>query len=395
VRVPADAGKDKARVTVSFPAWKEGKVAPATFDVRIVEEAPAAKKKSPAAGPSWVGRHCPGRLPLGTVRVGATVEASFVVYEKADDPKKVPLTAEAPPFIKVLDRSVIDRDVSDGSDWVKGAGGIVVFGIDTGKAGAFEGEVKVKLGTVTARVPVSVVVKPADPAAVKLLVVESPFAAFSTSDARDFKDWTDLVAQAGWDVSYLTVARGKPVFRGLDLSRFDVVLLSPGGLLEGSADDLKRVRAFAERGGRLVVAANRFFSGSVGAANKVLEGYGLKMLDAEAPIGHNEAILDRKAFAPEVIKAGIGSARFFRASPVAVRDPGRARVLVRAAGVGGPGDGFVAAAKAGRGEVVALGQSLWWGWVSGEQARRTDNAGLLRLVLTPGGKKKEGGPGGP
>jgi hypothetical protein len=35
VRVPAGAGKGKGKVTLSFPAWKEGKVAPATFEVSI------------------------------------------------------------------------------------------------------------------------------------------------------------------------------------------------------------------------------------------------------------------------------------------------------------------------------------------------------------------------
>ena len=44
MRVPKDAGKGKARVTLSFGAWKEGKVAPATFEVPIVDEEPKAKK---------------------------------------------------------------------------------------------------------------------------------------------------------------------------------------------------------------------------------------------------------------------------------------------------------------------------------------------------------------
>jgi hypothetical protein len=42
VRVEEEAGK--AKVTVSFDAWKEGKVAPATFEVPIVDEGPRAKK---------------------------------------------------------------------------------------------------------------------------------------------------------------------------------------------------------------------------------------------------------------------------------------------------------------------------------------------------------------
>ena len=37
VRVPDEAGNGKAKVTVSFPEWKEGKVAPATFEVPVVD----------------------------------------------------------------------------------------------------------------------------------------------------------------------------------------------------------------------------------------------------------------------------------------------------------------------------------------------------------------------
>lgn len=387
MRVPANAGKGNAKVTVAFPAWKEGQVVPATFSVSVTDAAPPAEKKPAAAAPSWIGRPSPDRLPLGTVRVGATVEASLIVYEKTDDPKKATLTVGAPEFIKVLDKSVIERDVFDGYGFVKGVGGLVVVGIDTGKAGAFEGKMTIKLGTVTAQVPISVAVKRAEPAAIKLLVVETPFAAMSTNDAGIFKDWTDLVSAAGWDVSYLTIARGKPVLRDLDLSKFDAVLLAPGGLLEASADDIKRVRVFVERGGRLVVAANHFYVGSVEAANKVLDGYGLKMLDAEGSINANEVILDQKAFGPEIIQAGIRSARFHRASPVVITDAKRARVLVKAAGVGGPDDGFVADTKAGKGEVLVLGESLWWSWISAEQTRGNDNAKLLRLLLTPAAQK--------
>jgi hypothetical protein len=36
VRVPGEAGEGKAKVTLSFAAWKEGKVAPATAEVPVV-----------------------------------------------------------------------------------------------------------------------------------------------------------------------------------------------------------------------------------------------------------------------------------------------------------------------------------------------------------------------
>jgi hypothetical protein len=37
VRVPKEAGKGKARVTLSFSDWKQGRVEPATFEVPTVD----------------------------------------------------------------------------------------------------------------------------------------------------------------------------------------------------------------------------------------------------------------------------------------------------------------------------------------------------------------------
>jgi hypothetical protein len=43
VRVPDEAGLGKAKVTFSFNAWKEGKVAASTVELPVVE--PKADKK--------------------------------------------------------------------------------------------------------------------------------------------------------------------------------------------------------------------------------------------------------------------------------------------------------------------------------------------------------------
>jgi hypothetical protein len=37
VGVPSEAGNGKAKITLSIPDWKESKIAPATFDVPIVD----------------------------------------------------------------------------------------------------------------------------------------------------------------------------------------------------------------------------------------------------------------------------------------------------------------------------------------------------------------------
>jgi hypothetical protein len=44
VRVPEEAGSDKAKVTLKFSDWKEGNVAPASYHVPIVDGQPEAKK---------------------------------------------------------------------------------------------------------------------------------------------------------------------------------------------------------------------------------------------------------------------------------------------------------------------------------------------------------------
>jgi hypothetical protein len=45
VRVPEEAGVGKARVRLSFPDWKEGHVAPATFEVPVVDRGSKAEAR--------------------------------------------------------------------------------------------------------------------------------------------------------------------------------------------------------------------------------------------------------------------------------------------------------------------------------------------------------------
>jgi protocatechuate 3,4-dioxygenase beta subunit len=47
VRVPSEAGHGKAKVTLSFPDWKDGNVTPATYEVPIVGVEPEAEEKTP------------------------------------------------------------------------------------------------------------------------------------------------------------------------------------------------------------------------------------------------------------------------------------------------------------------------------------------------------------
>jgi hypothetical protein len=44
VRVPAEAKLGKVKVTYSFGSWKEGRVAPSTWEYNVVEPEPENKK---------------------------------------------------------------------------------------------------------------------------------------------------------------------------------------------------------------------------------------------------------------------------------------------------------------------------------------------------------------
>jgi hypothetical protein len=49
VRVPSEAGKGKAKVTLSFPDWKDAEVAPATYEVPVIDPEPKAVSTAESA----------------------------------------------------------------------------------------------------------------------------------------------------------------------------------------------------------------------------------------------------------------------------------------------------------------------------------------------------------
>jgi hypothetical protein len=45
VRVPEEAGSGKVKLALSFPGWKEEKVAPATCDILLAEPPPEKRPR--------------------------------------------------------------------------------------------------------------------------------------------------------------------------------------------------------------------------------------------------------------------------------------------------------------------------------------------------------------
>jgi hypothetical protein len=331
----------------------------------------------PAHGQVKIGNVQPDRLVFGKVHTGAVVEGSFLVYAAPGVAKQAKFEVTAPPFVKILHKDTDDKDT-------RVLRGTVEFALDTTRAGEFSGAFAVTLNGTSVRVPVSASVKPRRAGLLRLLVVPTPFQCFSTNDGGHFKQWTDLVAAAPWDVHYLLTYRDKkPVLRDLSLADFGAVLLGPEGVFWMQPVDLKRLRAYVEEGGCVLVMANYFFRGTVEKANTLLTHYGIEMADTEALIGGGaDVTIEKDALDAQVVKAGIEKVTFFRASPITATNPRLAKVLVKSAHIGRSGDGFVASANAGNGKIYAIGQSLWWDWVSRRRDPHGGNAKLLGWVLT-------------
>jgi hypothetical protein len=327
------------------------------------------------------GKAQPDRLTLGSVRIGATVEASVRIFEVGADTAGVQLQIDPPPFLRVKQTqlgtqtygtlgtySVCDISVS----------------VNTAQPGAYSAPLCVQVGTQRVEIPVTVDISPREADETRLLVVETPFQRFSTADATLFVPWLELVKKAKLDCHYLESERNQPVLRDLDLSAFDVILLGESGLVWAQEADIAKLKKFIGDGGRVVVTANYFFRGTVAKANELLVPCGLRMTDAE-PQGIDLIEVRTFGIFEHVLTKDVRTVRFHRPSLVTVLDEQRGKILVAASDE--PKEGFVAVAGSGKGEIVAVGTSLWWNWIASAQESGFDNALLLKNLLTKARKQ--------
>jgi hypothetical protein len=325
-----------------------------------------------AADPSI--RIQPDRLSIGQVRVGARVEASILVGQRDADNAVSDVDVKLPSFLTLTE---MFRDFH--RNW------IVFVTFKTMRPGKYEDHIKVYLGTGTAEIPVTAEVLSQETGLTSVLMVETPFHAHSTKNGTIFQAWVEVVRCAKLDINYLVCSRGDglepvdEVLKDVELSGFDVVLLADGGLYRIQQADLNKLTTFIEEGGRVIVAADSFLVPSVLKANKLLECYGLKMVNEE-PRGRREWELNSTHLATHSFTKSITNLRFFRPSPISVIDEHQAKIIVSAPPY--PGQGFVAMAKVGKGEVVAIGQSLWWAWIGAAEAKDFDNSLLLQQLIT-------------
>ena len=335
-----------------------------------------------AAAEPVAGNAQPDRIDFGKIFVGATVEASARIFFERNDATGSSADVHAPPFVQILRTQFGTQNYGN-----RGTHRVcdVFMAIDTSAAGELKGDVEVEVGGNRVRLPVAARVAEPKGDERKVLIAETPFQRSATDDASLFDPWLKLVNDAGLNVSCLEVEPEKPVFRDLDLANFDVVLLAGTGLMNVALPDHKKLKRYVYDGGRLILTANYFFRGTVEKTNKIVQYYALDLTDEEPPPGNNLVEVGPEQLATHRLTAGVARLKFFRPSPVALQPADRGAILVAAPPF--PGKGLVALGGAGRGEIVVLGDSLWWNWLGSPQTAGADNAVLLKnLMVEPCGR---------
>ncbi len=324
-----------------------------------------------------VGSFQPDALSVGNVRVGATVEASVRIFGPGNDTVGIAVKTQPPRFVRVMETRLATQKFGNVEPSVICD---VIISMDTSRAGEYSDKMKVQIGEIEVEVPVAASILEQEAGLSRVLIVETPFHRHSASDASIFDPWLELVKSAKLDVHYLEVDGTRPVLRELDMSNFDVVLLAGAGLHFAREGDIEKLKKFVAMGGRVVIAANRFMSGSVAKANEFVVPLGLTMTDVEPRGQYPVFEVEGEQILKHKLTAGVGTLRFQRPSPVAVNDEKKGKILVASAAF--PDAGIIAVAEADRGQVVVLGISLWWNWIASKDEAGADNARLLQNLLS-------------
>ena len=208
----------------------------------------------------------------------------------------------------------------------------VTLALDTKSAGRRTGNVKARVGDQEASVPVVASVAAREPGRTKVLVISGGFGTYS--DRPDYyQPWFDLVREAKLDVSYMdsqSVPVGRPPVPGdgwalpEELSRYDVILLADGGVVDLNVNTSQLLTQLASSGKRVIVTASPAMGDTVLQANRILAPLGMHMddLDFESPEPGYPRIETAKLEADELLQ-GVTKLTALRPAPIQIRRPGK------------------------------------------------------------------------
>ncbi len=324
-------------------------------------------------------RRMPDAVLLGEIQQQSTVEAG-VGFTAPDAVVKLQTPSIVlPPFLRLI------RQTGEAED--QGVRFTVRFALDTSRTGTFRGPIRFRSGLVVSEIPVEATVVTEDPSKPRVLILDTPWTPVGFDDGSLIRPWLDVVRQSGATVDYRWLRETGNYEPLPPLARHDTVLVSGDSLSSLSTAEIDQLLAFARDGGRLLVFANRFFVGSVQAANRLTATTGLRWRDIEPTrtIGPDTPPMERWTFHCEgsdvrshPLTEGVRSVHAVRPSPIQISGT-NAVALVKLTGQ--TNAALAAIRPLGKGEVVGVGLTLWAAWPLEEQARTADSARFLANLL--------------
>lgn len=324
-------------------------------------------------------RRMPDAVLLGEFQRDSTVEAA-VGFTAPDAVVQLQTPSIVlPPFLRLI------RQTANAED--QGIRFTVRFALDTSRTGTFRAPIRFRSGLVVSEIPVEAIVIAEDPSKPRVLILDTPWTPVGFDDGSLIRPWLDVVRQSGANVDYRwlrEVGNYEPL---PPLARHDTVLVSGDSLSSFSTAEIDQLLSFAQDGGRLLVFANRFFVGSVQAANRLASTTGMRWRDVEPtrPIGPDTPPMERWTFhcegadvLPHPLTEGIRSVHAVRPSPIQIS---RTNALALVKLTGQTNAALAAISPLGKGDVVGVGLTLWAAWPLEEQARKADSARFLANLL--------------
>lgn len=322
----------------------------------------------------------PPEIHVGKVRVGSQIEGSIRAY--LDDVDRAGSVEATPPEGMTIDGITVESTfMHRGGAKTPQKTVSVSFTVDTREAGAREGVLSFRVGKESREIPFSVNVVPPSEGAIRALVLFPPVSEGANS-VEVYRPWTDMIEAGNFDVTYLDSRPRRRSLANLELSGYDVVMVSPIGMYPGWSDaDSTSLKTFLEEGGRVVLFTTGRFAPGAKGVESLIAAAGINIEQGTVfPPGAGR--IAETHIAADAFTEGVRNLAAGNPSAISLSDPAKARLLVLHPQEGTKG--FVAVAEVGEGELIVVSETSPWFWMGNATPRSLDNPTLMRNFFTVG-----------
>ena len=226
-------------------------------------------------------------------------------------------------------------------DWFK-------FKVNTSIIGELSDEIIVETTKEKVGLPLKIDIRQEPEPIISMLIYETPFDMHSTRDPSVFYPLINIIDKGLVNVSYY-------LYFPKNLQYYDLILLAEGGLTRLTPMQIQTLKNYVINGGNLFICADSFYRGTIEKANQIIKEFGLKLIDEEFG---GDVFVNKITLHP--ITSGVSMLRMWRPSIIIAEDSFiNVKILASPSGVV-KNEGVLAVSHTGSGNIIVLGDSLWW-----------------------------------